>query len=103
MKNNSGFRLLLKVWVAVASTIAFIIGWVVFGHTGKPVSANAQFGGGQSQGPAQGQLAPLPTLPPLAPLDSSSLSNGSSSGFQPLPQSQPSFNFAQPRFRTRGS
>src|SRR5512133_3141694 len=100
---NTGFRLFLRVWVALASLGAFIGGWVFLGHSGKPVSAsllNTQPGdsGAQNQ-----QLAPLPTLAPLPSLDKSAAGNRSNNfGLQPA-QQQPAFQFAQPRLRTRGS
>ncbi len=88
---NQAFRTLLKIWIGLASMLAFLFGWVTFAHSGKPVSAS---GGSAANPPAQ--IAPLPTLEPLPPL-------GSSRQVQPLQQiPQQSFNFI-PRMRTRGS
>ena len=84
------FRFFLKVWIVLASVVAFVGGWVMLGHSGKPVVA-------QSQDSTTSQLAPLPTLAPLPSLSSSS----NNLGLQPLPQ-QPATSFT-PRLRTRGS
>jgi hypothetical protein len=92
MKQTKWFRGLMKIWIAMVSVIVFFGGWIIFGHTGKPVEAQ----GAQPAGNGQ-QLAPLPTLAPLP-----DLSSGAS--LQPLPaQQQPSFQFSMPRMRTRGS
>lgn len=105
MKNNP-FKLFLRFWIGLTSIGAFIASWIVLGHTGKPVAANA-IGAAVSGTPAQDasqstqQLAPLPTLAPLPSLDGGS----TQTQLQPLPQqqfSQSQFNFT-PRFRTRGS
>jgi hypothetical protein len=93
MKNKS-FRTFLKAWITAASLGAFFFGWSVLGHSGKPVAATSV----DTTTTTDSQVAPLPTLAPLPPIGSSSQS------LQPLVQQQlPSFNFAQPRFRTRGS
>lgn len=84
---NTWLRNLIKIWIVVTSAAAFLVGWILLGHSGKPVQAGAL---GQ---PAQ-QLAPLPTLAPLPDLSSGT-------GLQPM-QQQPSFNFS-PRLFTRGS
>ena len=89
MKSN-WFNKLLHVWIAVTSLVAFLLGWVFLGHSGKPVSGSSVNNLIRSS-----ELTPLPTLAPL-PM----ITNSGSSGFQPQ---QPSFQFAQPRFRTRGS
>lgn len=88
MKKNSMFRAMIKVWIALTSLAAFLFGWAILGHSGKPVSAGVS---------VQPQLQPIPTLAPIPPLNTNT-------GFQPLPQQQsaPSFNFFG-GFRTRGS
>jgi hypothetical protein len=88
MKKNTWFRTLIKVWIAVVSLLSFMFGWIVLGHSGKPVSASAS-----DQLPAQVQ--PLPTLEPLPTFDPNS-------GLQSLPQQQQNFSFF-PSFRSRGS
>lgn len=87
------FRFFLKGWIVLASLAAFVGGWVMLGHSGKPVAAQPQ------ELPAS-QLAPLPTLAPLPSLNSSN-TNNSNLGLQSLPQ-QPTASF-RPRLRTRGS
>lgn len=101
---KTGFKLFLRFWIALSSITAFIASWIVLGHTGKPVAADAIGGaisGSSAQDASQStqQLAPLPTLAPLPSFD------GGSTQVQPLPQqfTQPNLNFSQPRFRTRGS
>ncbi len=93
---NQAFRTLLKIWIALASVIAFLFGWVTFAHSGKPVSAaSASSGAGQSA-----QLAPLPTLAPIAPLGSTQAQQPSQNFTQIQPQQ--TFNFL-PQLTTRGS
>jgi hypothetical protein len=96
---NKAFQTLLKVWITVASVAAFLFGWIVLGHSGKPVSASAST---TPLDTTTSQLAPLPTLPPLPSLSSS---GGNTLQALPLIQSQvqqPSSSFL-PRLRTRGS
>jgi hypothetical protein len=88
MKNKS-FQTLLKAWIAIASLGAFLGGWILLGHSDKPVEASALSGGGGST-----ELKPLPTLAPLPSFNSSSL--------QPIQQQAPASSFV-PRLRTRGS
>jgi hypothetical protein len=96
MKQQTWFRTLIKIWIALISMIAFLFGWILFGHSGKPATASASSGsnGNSSTDPL---LAPLPTLAPLPPI------GGSSSGQQLQSLPQPSFSFPAPSFRTRGS
>jgi hypothetical protein len=94
------FQTLLKVWITVASLAAFLFGWIVLGHSGKPVTSSSASAASTTSSEAAVQLAPLPTLAPLAPV-------GSTTTLQTLPQiqsqaQQPSSSFT-PRFRTRGS
>lgn len=91
MKN---YKIGLRIWIAAASTISFILGWIMFAHSGKPASI---FGQSSQAQPAQAaQLQPIPTLPPLND-PQLSIQN-----FQTLPQQQPQMLF-QPRLRTGGS
>ncbi len=90
---NQGFKTLLKIWIALASAVAFLFGWVTFAHSGKPVSASS----GSSVSGQTAQIAPLPTLQPIAPLGS----NQPQQTFQPI-QPQQTFNFL-PQLTTRGS
>jgi hypothetical protein len=92
MMKNKSFRSFLKAWITAASLGAFFFGWAVLGHSGKPVADTTNTNTASNDV----QVAPLPTLAPLPPI-------GSPQSLQPLPQQQPSFNFVQPLFRTRGS
>ena len=96
---TKAFQTLLKIWITVASLAAFLFGWIVLGHSGKPVAANTS---ATTLDPAANtaSYSTLPTLPPLPTLSN----NSSSNTLQALPQvqSQPSTSFL-PRLRTRGS
>jgi hypothetical protein len=92
---NQGFRTLLKIWIALASAIAFLFGWVTFAHSGKPVSASS----GSNVAGQTAQIAPLPTLQPIAPLGS--IQQPQQQTFQQI-QPQQTFNFL-PQLQTRGS
>ncbi|HEX9018787.1 MAG TPA: hypothetical protein VF806_06355 [Anaerolineaceae bacterium] len=95
MKNNNFFKFFIRLWIGIASLIAFLGGWIILGHSGKPVSASAA----TTVDNTAAQLAPLPTLAPLPSLDSSSTDATTIQQIQP----QQSFTFNMPRFRTRGS
>jgi len=83
------FRWALRVWIAIASLVAFLVGWIFLGHSGKPVSAGLE---------SANQAAEVVTLPTLAPLPDL----GEENQIRPLLQ-QPSFQFRRPRLRTGGS
>lgn len=83
------FQNLLKTWIAVGSMAAFMGGWIILGHSGKPVDVSAAAAANNTT-----TLASLPTLAPLSSTTSRSL--------QPLAQS-PNASVSVPRFRTRGS
>lgn len=89
--NMKIFRIFLKIWIVLGSLAAFVGGWVMLGHSGKPVAAQASDSNGA------GQLAPLPTLAPLSTLGSGS------QGLQSLGQQPSSSSTFRPRLRTRGS
>ena len=83
------FRIFLKIWIVLGSLAAFLGGWVMLGHSGKPVSSV------QAADPnanSTSQLAPLPTLAPLP-----SLSSGSNS----LPYDRGAGNRAKVEARAR--
>ncbi len=97
MQNNL-FKTFLKIWIAFASVIAFLFGWVTFAHSGKPVSASSA--SLASNGAQSVQIQPLPTLQPLPPLGSTQSQPVQPQQLQPIqPQT---FNFI-PQMRTRGS
>jgi hypothetical protein len=70
----------LRAWIATASIVGFLFGWVMFAHSAKPASINNQSAQAANQ--------------------SSSSQVASSQSFIPLQQSQAS---AQIRLRTGGS
>ncbi len=92
-------KLGLRLWITIASIFSFIVGWIMLGHSPKPVQAASS----SSQGSASN---PIPTLAPLPPLNSD---NGSSFQnqqffFDNSSQPQPSFRSrSRPLFSTGGS
>ena len=93
-------KTILHYWIAVASIIGFLGGWVTLAHAGKPVQPNQQ----TASLSVPGLQAPQ-ALPTLAPLDmsGSSTTNNNTSFFQILtqPQQQQQSNF--PVLVTKGS
>jgi hypothetical protein len=88
------FKIGLRIWIAAISVVSFLIGWIMFAHSGKPVSI---FGSSSQPLPVQAsQFQPIPTIPPL---NDPQLNTQT---FQSLPQQQPQMSF-QPRLRTGGS
>ena len=87
------FKSLLHIFLALASTAGFLVGWATFAHSNKPVQP------GQTQ-VSQQDLAPLPALPSIQ-VDQSSQSNPLQF-FAPR-QSTSSLGFSQRGFFTRGS
>jgi hypothetical protein len=86
------FRKLLRFWIAIASLLSFLGGWVILAHSPKPVQTQAV----TVQSPA------LPALPPIQAYGSNVNNNGL--GFfsnTPPTNSQPITGL--PRLRTRGS
>jgi len=84
------FRFALNIWITLVSIMSFLLGWVILGHSPKPVQPTSQ--------PSTVSVAPLPTL---TPLDSPQFGSGNSiqnfqvqNGFSSVPQ---------PIFRTGGS
>jgi hypothetical protein len=84
----------LRIWIAAVSVASFLMGWIMFAHSGKPVSIL-----GQSSQLQPVQATPLPPIPTLPPLNDLQLNT---QNIQPLPQPQPQMLF-QPRLRTGGS
>jgi hypothetical protein len=82
----------LRIWIAAVSVVSFLMGWIMFAHSGKPVSIL-----GQTSQPQPVQASPLQPIPTLPPLDDPQTSMQS---IQPLPQAQMQF---QPRLRSGGS
>jgi hypothetical protein len=82
----------IRIWIAGASLVGFMGGWLLLAHAGKPAPL-------QSQTP--NSVTTLPTLAPLPSLDSQSFSSPSF-GFQSLLAPQVSSR-GFPRLRTSGS
>ena len=91
-------RFLLRLYIAVTSVFSFLVGWILFAHSPKPVSA--------APAAAAAEVTPMPTLAPLPPLDLSGSSLGDNSGSLPQFSVQsPPVGMFQPRsfFSTGGS
>jgi hypothetical protein len=87
------FRKLLRYWIAFASIISFMVGWVILAHSPKPVQAAT--------------VQPSVTLPSLPPIQAYS-NDGSNNGnglnfFSNSAPANPQPSTGIPRLRTRGS
>jgi hypothetical protein len=85
------FRKLLRYWIAFASIISFLAGWVILAHSPKPVQAATVQ-----------HSAALPSLPPIQAYGNDGSNNGlnffsNSAPTNPRPSS------GMPLLRTRGS
>jgi hypothetical protein len=92
------FRKVLRYWIALASVLSFLLGWVILAHSPKPVSAQSVTN--------QPSTAVLPNLPPIQAYNGNSTSNNglgffSNSGANAQANVQPSTSM--PLLRTRGS
>jgi hypothetical protein len=87
------FRKALRYWMAIASVLSFMGGWVILAHSPKPV---------QTQSVTVQSSAALPALPPIQAYGSNVNNNGLGFFSNTAPaNSQPSPGM--PRLRTRGS
>jgi hypothetical protein len=83
------FRKILRYWIAFASIISFLVGWVILAHSPKPVQAAT--------------VQPSVTLPKLPPIQAYSSNNN---GQEFIPNNAPTNsvpNTGFPQLRTRGS
>jgi hypothetical protein len=85
------FRKLLRYWIAFASIISFLVGWVILAHSPKPVQAAA------AQPPVT-----LPNLPPIQAYGNG-VNNNSLDFFSNNAPANPQPNSGMPILRTRGS
>ena len=51
------FKFGLRIWITVSSVLIFLVSWVIFGHSPKPIDVHAA-----------SQASSLPTLEPLPPM-----------------------------------
>jgi hypothetical protein len=82
-------KVALRIWIAISSLFGFLGGWILLGHSPKPVQM------AQAVSMAM-QPAALPTLPPLPDFSQPG------AVVQPL-QALPQASFFSPRLRTGGS
>jgi hypothetical protein len=83
------FRKALRYWIAIASVLSFLGGWVILAHSPKPVQ------------PVTVQSVVLPTLPPIQAFGS--VNNNGLGFFSPNSQTSPQSSMGFPRMRTGGS
>jgi hypothetical protein len=89
------FRKLLRFWIAFASIISFLLGWVILAHSPKPVAA---------QSPTSQSPETLQNLPPIQAFGSAG--NNNSNGLNFFSNTGPSNTqpgAGVPMLRTRGS
>jgi hypothetical protein len=86
------YKKILHYWIAIASALSFLGGWIILAHSPKPVETT-------TTQPATPQSAVLPTLAPLPALNNST-SQGSTLNNS---QANPQFSTGMPLLRTRGS
>jgi hypothetical protein len=89
-------RTALRFWITLSAGSSFVIGWFLLAHAPKPV---------QSSSAPVGQVAPMPTLAALPPLDLSGTSSSGGAGMlqAPGPQQSQGFLSSPPLFTTGGS
>jgi len=85
------YKNFLRIWITLASTAAFLIGWIGLAHSPKPVQAQSASSTNTST-----TLAPLPPMPSLSQVQQN---NTVVSPFVSSSQS----SFSRPVFRSRGS
>ena len=85
------FRKLLRYWIAFASIISFLLGWVILAHSPKPVQAVT----------AQPSVT-LPNLPPIQAYGNDVNNNGLNFFSNNAP-TNPQPITGMPSLRTRGS
>lgn len=95
-------KLVIRIWLTLTSTAAFLFGWSVLAHAPKaeassvPAQAGAETAGPSALAPSQlVQLAPVPSLEQLR----------QGTGIRSTPATVFRFSTAQraPQLRTRGS
>jgi hypothetical protein len=86
------FRKLLRYWMAFASVLTFLGGWVILAHSPKPVHTQT----------VSIQPAALPNLPPIQAYGSKVNNNGLGF-FSNNSAASPQASTGMPLLRTRGS
>ncbi len=81
------FRKALRYWIAIASVLSFLGGWVILAHSPKPVQ------------PVTVQSITLPTIQPF----DSNINNNGLGFFSDNSQANPQLRSGLPSLRTRGS
>ena len=60
------FKIGLRIWIMLTSVLSFLAGWIMLAHAPKPI---------QNSSPSSANIAPLPTLAPLAGLNTGNNQN----------------------------
>jgi hypothetical protein len=90
------YKNLLRIWIAIASVIAFVLGWIGLAHSPKPIQNSSASTTTTTTTTTTAQLAPLPPMPSISQVQQDS--------FVPAPfVSSPQISNAAPVFRGRGS
>ena len=84
------FRKALRYWMAIASVLSFLGGWVILAHSPKPIQ------------PIPVEQAALPNLPPIQAFGDN-VNNDGLGFFTNNSQTNNQPSFGMPRLRTRGS
>jgi hypothetical protein len=96
-------KVALRIWIGIASTFGFLMGWMFLAHSGKPVADVAAAQASQDTRSNSVAVAPLPTLPPVPSLDD--MTKGTQvQAPQPIQlPALPRVSSGSPRIRTGGS
>ena len=85
------FRKLLRYWMAIASVLSFLLGWVILAHSPKPVPTVTV------------QPAVLPNLPPIQAYSSTGNNNNGLGFFSNTAPANTQPSQGMPLLTTRGS
>ena len=96
---NKLIKIVIRIWIASTSVVAFVIGWVTLAHSQKPVALQTQTINPLASDVSTMNVADLPPIPSLEDLQSNKNTAQQPSFIQP------SISFTTPRIRirTRGS
>jgi hypothetical protein len=56
-------KIMLRLWISVASLVSFVVGWAILAQTPRPAQNVSTFSQAASSSPAQ-LMAPVPPLDP---------------------------------------
>jgi hypothetical protein len=88
------FKTTLHLWIVIASTLSFLVGWIMLAHAPKPI---------QPTQVSSVTITPLPTLPPIQFFNNGFANSTFQNSVAPNPQPNPQLNSGIPLLTTRGS